>query len=73
MRRKQGLRVYMQGDDGMTGNSAGPEVRSLPLSPGSITSLRGGICFDMATGSWSSLYLQSQKAKQLLLEERGFL
>lgn len=39
MRRKQKLRVYMQGDDGVIRNSVGPEVRSLPLPPGSITSL----------------------------------
>lgn len=28
-----------QGEDGVIGNSAGPVVRSLPLSPGSVTSL----------------------------------
>lgn len=39
MRRKQRLKVYMQGGDDVIRNSAGPEVRSLPLSPGSITSL----------------------------------
>lgn len=37
-------------------NSTGPEVRR--PSAGFVTSLRGGSCFEMAIGSWSSLYLQ---------------
>lgn len=72
MGRKQRQNAHA-GDDGVIRHSAGPQVRSLPLSPGSVTSLRGGTCFEIATGSWSSLYLWSQEAKQLLLVERGFL
>lgn len=69
MRRKRRLSVYMQGEDGVIGNSAGPVVRSLPLSPGCYFP-PGGMCFEMATGSWSSLYLWSQKAKQCFLVEK---